>query len=108
VKFGDEFILFRADPLLPPFKIGYFSTHGWMAYWLDGVLFRKTFHIQTSLPYPDNNCNAEMYCNNRFVELESLGPLTKLLPGALLEHVEIWELDPEINSLPEEIQNFMV
>jgi len=30
VKLGDEFILFKADALLPPFKIGYFSPPGWM------------------------------------------------------------------------------
>ena len=72
LKLGDEFILFKADAL-PPFKIGYLSTHGWMAYWMDGVLFRKTFEIHAGATYPDNNCNAEMYCNQLFVELESLG-----------------------------------
>ncbi|MGE5374187.1 MAG: hypothetical protein ACM3XO_03955 [Bacteroidota bacterium] len=104
LKLGDEYILFNADALLPPFKIGYFNPNGWIAYWLDGVLFRKTFDAQKNLPYPDNNCNAEMYCNNRFVELESLGPLTRLNPGASTTHVEKWEILKEIDFLPEEIR----
>jgi hypothetical protein len=104
LKLGDEYILFKADALLPPFKIGYFNTGGWIAYWLDGILFRKTFEAQSNLPYPDNNCNAEMYCNHQFVELESLGPLTRLEPGASATHVEKWEILKEIDFLPAEIQ----
>jgi hypothetical protein len=104
LKLGDEFILFNADALLPPFKIGYFNPDGWLAYWLDGVLFRKMFEADKKLSYPDNNCNAEMYCGDQFVELESLGPLTRLDPGALLRHVERWEVSEEIDFLPEDIR----
>ena len=104
LKLGDDFILFKADALLPPFKIGYFSSHGWMAYWLDGVLFRKTFEVQAGLPHPDNNCNAEMYCNNLFVELESLAPLGSLQPGAEVKHTETWEVFHGMNSLSGEVQ----
>src|SRR5690349_7083654 len=39
LKLDDKFVLFKADALLPPFKIGYFNSHGWIAYWLDGILF---------------------------------------------------------------------
>jgi hypothetical protein len=98
VKWGDEFILFKADALLPPFKIGYFNPHGWMAYWLDGVLFRKTFEAQMGAGYPDNNCNAEMYCNDQFVELESLGPLTRLNSCSSVTHLETWDLFNSLNQ----------
>lgn len=108
LKLNDDFILFKADAMLPPFKIGYFSTHGWMAYWLDGVLFRKAFDVHPGVPHPDNNCNAEMYCNDKFVELESLAPLTRLSPGASVKHMETWELDFGVDSLPEEIQNVLI
>lgn len=104
VQWGDDFILFQADSLLPPFKIGYFNSHGWMAYWVDGVLFRKTFEVRGGLPYPDNNCNCEMYCNHQFVELETLGSLTTLLPGSSVTHVETWELSDRIDALPEQAQ----
>jgi hypothetical protein len=102
----DDYILFHADAL-PPFKLGYFNSHGWLAYYVDGVLFRKTFDAQTDLHYPDNNCNAEMYCNAEFVELESLGPLTKLPPGAEIKHMERWDVLEGINSLPEQIQELL-
>jgi hypothetical protein len=108
VRWGDEFILFKADALLPPFKIGYFNPHGWMAYWLDNVLFRKTFDVHVGLSHPDNNCNCEIYCNHQFVELESLAPLTTLPPGASVTHTEVWDVFTEIDSLPEEIQALLV
>jgi len=104
LNLGDEYILFKAEALLPPFKIGYFNASGWLAYWLDGLLFRKTFEVQKNSAYPDNNCNAEMYCNDQFVELESLGPLTRLDSGASITHVEKWEVLKDIDVLPEDIQ----
>jgi hypothetical protein len=105
LNLGDEFILFTADALLPPFKIGYYNPHGWIAYWLDGILFRKKFDADKNLSYPDNNCNAEMYCNDQFVELESLGPLTRLDLGASIVHVEKWDVLKEIDFLPEDIRD---
>lgn len=104
LKLGDEFILFKAEALLPPFKIGTFSPHGWLAYWLDGVLFRKSFEVHRGNSHPDNNCNAEMYCNDQFVELESLGPLKRLSPGESLSHQETWEITEGADRLPEEIR----
>ncbi len=103
----DSFVLFKAEASLPPFKIGYFNSHGWMAYWLDGVLFRKTFEAQVGLAYPDNNCNAEMYCNDQFVEAESLAPLNILNPGDSADHVETWELFDTLEQpwLPPDWQN---
>jgi len=103
VKLGDKFVLFKADASLPPFKIGYFSTNGWMAYWLDDVLFRKTFNVYPGLPHPDNNGNAEMYCNDKFVELESLGPLIRLSPGASVHHMETWDIFYGSDTFPEEL-----
>jgi len=104
LKLCDDFILFKADALLPPFKLGYFNPHGWLAYWLDGVLFRKTFGAQAGLSYPDNNSNAEMYCNNQFVELESLAPLARLKPGDSAKHVETWDIFHELDPLPKDIR----
>jgi len=108
LKLDDEFILFNADVLLPPFKIGYFNPHGWLAYWLDGILFRKTFEVGTGLFYPDNNCNAEMYCNDQFVELESLGSLKILPPDGSVTHVETWDIFDEFDTFPEEIQKVLI
>ncbi len=102
----DDYVIFKADAL-PPFKMGYFNPHGWLAYWLDGVLFRKTFGAQTGALYPDNNCNAEIYCGDQFVELESLAPLTILNPGVSVEHVETWDVFDGMKSLPEDVQQIL-
>jgi hypothetical protein len=72
--------------------MGYFNPNGWIAYWLDGVLFRKTHEVRRELPHPDGNCNVEMYCNDHFVELESLGHLQVVRPGESVVHIERWEL----------------
>jgi hypothetical protein len=88
----DDFILLHATPALPPLKLGYLNTAGWMAYWKDGILFRKSFDLHPGASYTDGGCNAEVYCNDRFVELESLGPLVSLAPGIATTFTETWEL----------------
>ena len=92
LRLDDEFILLQAQPERPPFKLGVFNQQGWMAYWLDGVLFRKSFEVHPTLEHPDFNCNAETYADSDFVELESLAPLKTLAPGASTTLVETWQL----------------
>ncbi|MFH1524521.1 MAG: hypothetical protein ABIF04_06120 [Chloroflexota bacterium] len=88
----DDFILLDATPSLPPVKLGYANTMGWLAYWRDDILFRKSFDLHPGATYPDGGCNAETYCGDRFVELESLGPLATLAPGEATSLAETWEL----------------
>jgi hypothetical protein len=93
----DDFILIHAVPSLPPVKIGYYNTIGWLAYWLDRILFRKSFEVQSGAAYPDGGCNTESYCNDQFVELESLGSLTTLAPETETQLTEVWELCTGMN-----------
>lgn len=88
----DDCILINATPSLPPLKIGYYNPHGWVGYWIDGLLFVKRFDSHPGETFPDGGCNTESYCNDKFIELETLGPLTKLAPGETLTHNETWEL----------------
>ena len=101
LKLSDDYIFFKADASLPAFKIGTFNPHGWIAYWIDGILFRKTFAVQPDQRYPDNNSNAEIYCNDQIVELESLAPLKLLNPGQSVDHVETWDVFEGMDALPE-------
>lgn len=87
----DEFILIKAKTDLPSFKIGTFDPRGWIAYWQQGVLFRKMFAVSPGAHHPDHGCNAEIYCDRHFIELESLAPLSRLKPGDSISHVETWE-----------------
>jgi hypothetical protein len=108
----DDFILVRAeqmskaDPAFPPIKFGYFNPHGWIAYWLDGILFVKRFDPLSGETFPDGGCNAESYCNHQFIELETLGPLKLLSPESTFTHVETWELYDSLDQpfLPEPIR----
>jgi hypothetical protein len=105
----DDFILLRASPSLPPVKLGYASTAGWLAYWRDGLLFRKSFDLHPGAAYPDGGCNAETYCGDRFIELETLGPLVTLAPGMSTTLTETWELfdSLDVPFIPEEIRELI-
>jgi len=108
VTWGDGFTVFKADAILPPFKVGYFNLYGWISYWLDGILFRKTFDVHAGASYPDNNCNAEMYCNDQFVELESLAPLEILDPGDSVIHAETWDIFDGMDSVPDVVRQVLI
>jgi hypothetical protein len=108
IKLHDRFILVKADSMLPPLKIGSFNPHGWLAYWVDGILFRKSFEVISGSPYPDNNCNAEIYCGDQFVELESLAPLRVLKPGESAIHTERWDVIIGLDSVSEEARQAII
>jgi hypothetical protein len=101
----DDCILVKAQPSLPPLKIGYFNPHGWQAYWIEGMLFVKRFDTAADATYPDGGCNTESYCNDKFIELESLGSLVKFASGATIVHNETWELydAPDLPFIPAEV-----
>lgn len=87
----DDFIIVDAQASAAALKIGCFSA-GWIGYVRGGFGLIKRFDPQPDRPHPDRNCNAEVYCNQRFLELESLGALVSLAPGAAAEHVEQWAI----------------
>jgi len=96
----DDLILVQGRAQLPPLKIGCFDHHGWIAYLREGVLFVKRFRPRAGEPHPDFNCNVEVYCDDRVVELETLAPLRRLEPGQSATHVETWEARVGIDAPP--------
>lgn len=92
LRFMDDLILVEADATVPPFKIGLRSAGGWLGYYNHGVYFRKQAQPDWSQPYPDYGCNLEVYVDYRFLELETLGPLTRLAPGSSVMHRETWQI----------------
>lgn len=105
----DDCILIRATPSLPPVKIGYFNPHGWEGYWLDGTLFVKRFDSPAGTNFPDGGCNTETYVNHKFIELESLGALVQLSPGATAIHTETWDLYDSLEQpfIPAEVVAYL-
>jgi len=88
---GERSLTVTATPGAP-FKIGCGSTLGEVSYVREGVLFTKRFDPAAGAPHADLGSNIEIYCDDRTIELESLGPLVRLDPGELVTHDERWEL----------------
>jgi hypothetical protein len=73
-------------------KLGLFNADTWGAYVLHGEAFVKRVKADASKTYPDFGCSFETFTNNEFLELETLGPMTKVAPGKTVEQVEHWAL----------------
>ncbi len=75
---------------------------GWVAALVHDVLFVKYFDYDPCAPYPDFGCNFETFTNEEMLEVESLGPLSLLEPGAVVEHNETWRLFADVPSVKDE------
>ncbi len=75
-----------------PQKFGASLADNWIAGYCHSQLFVKRFSHTPKMTYPDCNCHIEVFTNDEMIELETLGPLTKLEPGATIEHIEYWYL----------------
>lgn len=74
----------------PGLKLGYFNDAGWIGYVRDGTSLVLGFKPLAGQPHPDLGCNVEVYVGGRYLELELLGPLRALEPGATVTLVERW------------------
>jgi hypothetical protein len=88
---GRRYLLVNAA-MESPFKIGFANPIGWLAYWLEDILFVKSAGYVAQAIYPDHGSSSECYCNSQFLELETLGPLQMIQPGDSIQHVETWQL----------------
>jgi hypothetical protein len=103
---ADDFITIGAKPALPAIKIGNYNSHGWIAYWIGKTLVVKRFEVRSAGEYPDLGSNVEIYCNDRFIELETLGGLTKIAPGQSVVHRETWDFYDSLDQpfIPEAVR----
>ncbi len=89
----EKYIALRQDPAnADPEKIGLFNPATRGAYLLNGELFVKKFEASPDEEYPDMGSSFEAFTNERFLELETLGPMSDLRPGESVDHVETWSL----------------
>lgn len=91
--------LLYGRPDATPCKIGSFNRQGWLGYFWKDYFFYKRFSAQTDAVYPDQSCNAELFVQDGFLELESLSPLATIEPGSTLTHLETWH----IHHLPQPV-----
>lgn len=93
LTWGEQFIRMRQDVgMSRRCKLGLNAVDGWVAYGLRGDLFVKRFDYQCCGEYPDWGAAVELFTNDAILEVETLGPLTQLEPGASVDHEERWYL----------------
>lgn len=87
-----KYLVLRQDPGNPvPQKLGSFHRDTWGAYLLHGELFVKKLRAEGAMAsYPDCGCSFETFTNADFLELETLGPVTRLQAGETVTHTERW------------------
>jgi len=105
LKFTRKYLTLRQDPKNnEPQKLGMSNPDTWVAYLLNGEAFLKRTKPDLSKTYPDFGCSFETFTNQDFLEIETLGPMTKLSQGQTVELVEHWTLlhDVKVNELTDE------
>jgi hypothetical protein len=87
-----DYIGIRVERGTQPQKLGLTNFPGWAANWQAGGTFVKYFAVHAGAAYPDFGCAFETFVCDFMNELESLGPLGKVEPGATVTLVEYWGL----------------
>lgn len=92
-QFTKKYLLLRQDPKNPvPQKTGLFNADTVAAYLLGNDLFIKRSAAKDAHRQPDFGCSLETFTNDQFLELETLGELNNVPPGASSTHTEHWSL----------------
>lgn len=97
--FGAKYLLLQQDVNKGPTKIGLAHREGWVAYLNSGVLFVKRFDYREGAVYPDRGTRYQTFSNEDMLEMETVGELVTLPPGASAELVESWELHGDVPSV---------
>lgn len=106
---GRRFITLR-QANAGPTKIGLAHCERWVGYHRGDSLFVKTIEHLEGVTYPDMGCNFETFTNEEMLEVEALGPLAELAPGAAIGHTEHWQLFDGVSAPPdseEEIERWI-
>jgi len=99
VYWGDKYVTLRQDPnATTAFKMGITNNQGWAAYINNGQAFVKRYAHFEGENYPDNNVSFETYTNDFMLEVETLSPMVKVNPEEMLEHIEVWNLTPDVDT----------
>lgn len=105
IYWGDKYIALKQDTRMKEaFKFGIPNEDGWVAYINHGNMFVNRFKHYVDAKYPDFGVSYETYTTDYMLEMESLSPLKKVKPGETAEHIEKWELIPNValNEINEE------
>ncbi|NLF38453.1 hypothetical protein GX586_03350 [bacterium] len=86
---GDLFVI---DPTGEQGKVGTTGYEGWIGaiFPSENATFVKQFVYQENATYTDEGCAIECYTCAKFIELETLAPMTIIHPGEEACHEERW------------------
>jgi hypothetical protein len=96
---SDRRLTFRADAMIidaspgSALKLGSGPRPGRLGYLEQGHLFIKQIPTAAEGELADRGAVGQVYVNDVFCELESLGPITRLEPGASVTHTEWWSIE---------------
>ena len=76
----------------PRLKIGSGPSPERLGYLIDRQLFTKEIVPAGNETYPDRGAVAQVFVEDSFCELESVGPIVSLEPRASASHREIWQV----------------
>jgi hypothetical protein len=76
----------------PRFKIGSGPSPGRLGYLIDRQLFTKQITSAGAGSYADRGAVGQVFVEDSFCELESVGPIVALELGSSVTHREIWEV----------------
>lgn len=79
------------------FKIGTNNKNNKVSYQYKNLCLDIESKYIKDVNYPDNGCSLEVYTNQHFLEIETLGPLTNLKPKQKIIHLEKWILNNKQN-----------
>jgi len=91
-EFGKKYIQLRQDVNQGPTKIGLAHRMGWVGYLNSHTLFVKRFDYRDGAIYPDRGTRYQTFSNEDMLEMETVGELVTLPPGASAELFETWQL----------------
>ena len=61
------------------------------------MVFVKRAEYDPKAEYFDYGSSTECYCNDKFIELETLSPIYTISPGETASHIETWELYRDVD-----------
>ena len=94
IRFTSDSFIATHTPSTDYFKIGVYSRDGKAVFRNKGQQLELSYDAPDMDALPDGGCNFELYMCMQFMELESLGVNTEILPGQSAVHVETWKLEP--------------
>jgi hypothetical protein len=68
------------------------TSAGWIGYLVDGQALFITYQAAAALPTPAGEAGSEVYACPDFIELEHIGRLETLQPGAAARFSERWHV----------------